>query len=220
MGFALPNGALVHFESQSAAEVKFTAITNAASAVVTLATGHNLKVGDVVKIKSGWSGIDSVIAKISASSETSVTLGNIDTSDARAYVAGAGVGSLAKISDWLELPQITEVAVEGGDQQFVQVQFLSDDRQRNLATYKAAKNQTFTFAHDSSQPIYDLLRKADKAGSTLAVYMYVPKAKETRYWSASVSFNDQPQTAVNTVETVSVALAIQSPAMTFYKDAE
>nr|DAO54642.1 MAG TPA: tail tube protein [Caudoviricetes sp.] len=47
--------------------------------------------------------------------------------------------------------------------------------------------------------------------------MYVPKAKENRYWAATVSFDDTPTTAVNEVETVSVVLNLQSPAMTFYK---
>ncbi|EOE0255772.1 Ig domain-containing protein [Enterobacter hormaechei] len=51
----------------------------------------------------------------------------------------------------------------------------------------------------------------------MAAYMYVPKAKENRYWAATASFNDIPQTAVNSVETVSAVLNLQSPAMTFYK---
>lgn len=109
------------------------------------------------------------------------------------------------------------MAQSGGDQQYAQVQFLEDDRQRNLATFKAAKTQTFTFAHDSTQPIYSVLQNADRNGDVLAFYMYVPKANELRYWSAIPSFDPQPTTAVNQVETVAVSLAIQSSDMTFYK---
>ncbi|MNC73046.1 Phage tail protein [compost metagenome] len=47
--------------------------------------------------------------------------------------------------------------------------------------------------------------------------MHVPKAKELRYWSAVPAFDPQPTTAVNQVETVQVALAVQSCDMTFYK---
>jgi len=62
-----------------------------------------------------------------------------------------------------------------------------------------------------------LLRQLDEDEETVAAYMYVPKAKENRYWAATASFDDTPTTAVNEVETVSVVLNLQSPAMTFYK---
>ncbi|KFC95716.1 hypothetical protein GLGR_1879 [Leminorella grimontii ATCC 33999 = DSM 5078] len=67
-------------------------------------------------------------------------------------------------------------------------------------------------------PIYDLLREYDYNNDTLAVYMYVPKAKETRYWSGTVSFSDTVTTSINQVETVNVVINVQSPAVTFYKD--
>src|SRR5690606_15792670 len=114
------------------------------------------------------------------------------------------------------IPQITELSQSGGDQQYLQIQFLEDDRQRNLATYKAAKTQTITLAHDSSLPIYDVLKASDRRGDTLPLKMYVPKATETRYWSGTPSFDPQPTTAVNAVETVTVSFAIKSMDMAFY----
>lgn len=218
MGFALPNGATVFVGSKLAAAVAVTAVSNANSAVFTVATGHGLAVGDVVLISSGWSLIDNLVARVSAQTATSVTIGVINSSDTNYFAAGAGAGSLRKVTEWTEIPQITEVAQSGGDQQYTQIQFLADDRQRNLATYKAAKSQTFTMAHDSTLPIYTLLAAADRSGDTLPLRMYVPKAKEMRYWSGQASFDSQPTTAVNSIETVQPAFAIQSRDMTFYKD--
>ncbi|WP_199062863.1 phage tail protein [Serratia sp. ASV30] len=217
MGFALPNGATVFAGAPTAPGVVTTAVSNANGAVFTVATGHTLKVGDIVMVRSGWGLIDSLVAKITAQVDTSITIGAINTTDVSFFPVGGGKGSLQKIASWTQIPQITEVAQSGGDQQYVQVQFLEDDRQRNLATFKAAKTQTFTFAHDASQPIYSLLQDADRNGITLAFYMHVPKAKELRYWSAVPAFDPQPTTAVNQVETVQVALAVQSCDMTFYK---
>jgi hypothetical protein len=217
MGFALPNGATVFAGAATAPGVATTAVSNANGAVFTVATGHNLKVGDIVMVSSGWGLIDNLVAKITASLDTSVTIGVINSTDVGFFPEGGGKGALHKITSWTQIPQITEVAQSGGDQQFVQVQFLEDDRQRNLATFKAAKTQTFTFAHDASQPIYSLLQEADRNGTTLAFYMYVPKAKELRYWSAVPAFDPQPTTAVNQIETVQVSLAVQSRDMTFYK---
>ena len=204
--------------SKLAAAVPVSAVTNAKGAVFTIPAAGTLAVGDIVFIKSGWGLIDSMVAKVTAVNATAVTIGALNTSDVRFFPAGGGIGSLIKVTEWTQMPQITEVASSGGDQQYVQVQFLEDDRQRNLATYRAAKTQTYTFAHDSTLPIYDILLAADRTGDTLPMYMYVPKAKETRYWSGTPSFDPQPTTAVNQVETVQASFAIQSRATAFYKD--
>lgn len=153
MGFALPNGATVFVGSKLAAAVAVSAVSNANGAVFTVATGHGLAVGDVVLISSGWALIDNLVARVTAQTATSVTIGVINSNDTNFFPAGSGGGSLRKVSEWTEIPQITEVAQSGGDQQYTQIQFLADDRQRNLATYKAAKSQTFTMAHDSTLPI-------------------------------------------------------------------
>lgn len=217
MGFALPNGATVFVGSELDDAIPVTAVSNADGAVFTVATGHGLAVDDVVLITSGWGLIDNLVARVTAQTATSVTIAVINSTDENFFATGSGIGSLRKVSAWTEIPQITEVAQSGGDQQYVQIQFLSDDRQRNLATYKAAKSQTFTLAHDSSLPVYGVLSAADRSGDTLPLRMYVPKAKEMRYWSGIASFDPQPTTAVNSVETVQAAFAIQSRDMTFYK---
>ncbi|MFC0225682.1 phage tail protein [Serratia aquatilis] len=217
MGFALPNGATVFVGSKMAAALTTTAVSNAKGAVFTV-SGGTLSANDIVLIKSGWSLLDNLVAKVTTATTTSVTIGALDTSDTHYFPTGSGTGSLIKITEWTQIPQITEVAASGGDQQYVQIQFLEDDRQRNLATFRAAKTQTFTFAHESTLPVYSVLLSGDRSGNTLPFYMYVPKAQETRYWSAILSFDPQPTTAVNAVETVQVSLAVQSRTMTFYKD--
>ena len=39
--------------------------------------------------------------------------------------------------------------------------------------------------------------------------MYVPRAKEMRIWSGTLSFNEIPQTAVNEMETVSLTVSLK-----------
>lgn len=217
MGFALPNGATIFVGSKMAAATPVSAVSNAKGAVFTV-SGGTFAADDIVLINSGWGLLDNLVAKVTAATATAVTIDAIDTSDVKFFPAGGGAGVLTKISEWTEIPQITEVAASGGDQQYVQIQFLADDRQRNLATYKAAKTQTFTLAHDATLPIYPVLEAGDRTGDVLALYMYVPKARETRYWSGIASFDPQPATAVNVAETVQASFAIQSRTMTFYKD--
>ncbi|GEM_PF-325144 len=217
MGFALPNGSHVYLASGYDPAVPFTGATNAEHAVVTVESGGGFASGDVVHVNCDWTGIDNVVALVDAVAGSAVTLRNINTTNTGKFPAGGGSGTLRKVTEWTEIPQITEVANAGGEQNTTQIQFLSDDRQRNLNTYKSASSQTYTIAHDSSLPVYPLLRQLDEDEETVAAYMYVPKAKENRYWAATASFNDIPQTAVNSVETVTAVLNLQSPAMTFYK---
>lgn len=163
-------------------------------------TGKKIGAGEAVSVKAPWK------------------YGPYETTEEAFKRRGRSVaGSIRKVLEWTELPQITEVSKSGGDQNTTQIQFLSDDRQRNLNTYKSAVSQTYSIAHDSTLPVYPLLRQLDEDEETVAAYMYVPKAKENRYWAATASFDDTPTTAVNEVETVSVVLNLQSPAMTFYK---
>ena len=153
MGFALPNGAHVYLASGYGPAIAFTGATNAENVVITVSSAEELDVGDIVHVNCSWSGIDNVIAKIDAIAESAVTLRNINTINKNKYAAGGGTGSVRKVLEWTELPQITEVSKSGGDQNTTQIQFLSDDRQRNLNTYKSAVSQTYSIAHDSTLPV-------------------------------------------------------------------
>lgn len=153
MGFALPNGAHVYLASGYGPAITFTGATNAEHAVITVSAADDIAIGDIVHVNCNWSGIDNVIAKIDAIAENAVTLRNINTTNKNKYAAGGGSGSIRKIEEWTELPQITEVSKSGGDQNTTQIQFLSDDRQRNLNTYKSAVSQTYSIAHDSTLPV-------------------------------------------------------------------
>ncbi|HFD6847596.1 TPA: phage tail protein [Enterobacter hormaechei] len=221
MAFHLPNGATVFVAPASGNPITITDISNAANAVLTL-NGGTVKVGDVVLLSSPWTALDNLVGKVTAVSGSQATIGGVNTSNTKIFPTGSGSGSLRVVesADWVQIPQITEVAAAGGEQQYYQFQFLEDDTQRSLPTYKSAKTQTYTVAHDSDQPFYPLLKEADLAGDTIAVYMYVPKAKETRYWSVVPSFSGEPNPVVNQIETVTVAFAVQSKGTTFYKNAD
>ncbi|TSJ92126.1 phage tail protein [Gilliamella apicola] len=218
MGFALPNGSSVYVQKSKDTELAFEIISNAKDAVVTLKTDHSLVVGDEVIITSGWSKINNAVAKVVKVNNMDVTLGNINTTDTKSFPEGEGKGTLTKITAWERLPQVKEVATEGGEQQFTQIQFLDDDAERQLPTIKSAKSKSFTIAHDSSLPIYALLEELDRTNDVVAMKMYVPKAKETRYDAVRISFDPTPTSTINEIETVKISMTVESPAITFYKN--
>lgn len=219
MAFHLPNGSHVFIEATSGAEMSATAITNANPAVFTIPTS-GLEVGDVVRVAdSTWGTLNNAVGRVLTVATDAVTIEGLDTSNVDIFPTGSGTATLVQVLTWDEIPQITTVAQDGNEQQFYSFQFLSDDRQRNLPTYKSAATYTFTFAHDFSMGIYSVLRAADESGDTRAMYMAVPRASEVRYWSAVPSFNDIPVTTINELEVVSVACSIQSQRMTFVPSA-
>lgn len=218
MGFALPNGSSVYVQKSKDTELAFEIISNAKDAVVTLKTDHGLVAGDEVIITSGWSKINNAVAKVIKVNNMDVTLGNINTNDTKLFPEGEGKGTLTKITAWERLPQVKEVATEGGEQQFTQIQFLDDDAERQLPTIKSAKSKSFTIAHDSSLPIYALLEELDRTNDVVAMKMYVPKAKETRYDAVRISFDPTPTSTINEIETVKISMTVESPAITFYKN--
>lgn len=208
----LPNGAKVFVENERDTEISFTKMTNAAAnPVVTVSDATKLAAKDIVIItNSTWSGVVNKVLRVkSVKADTKeVTLEELDTSDLNLFPAG-GAGSLAKITGWIEIPCVQDVGKEGGEQQYYTYQCLADEEEQSEPTYKSATTLTYNFAHDFTNPIYQTLRAADKAKEAKAFYMYVPRAKENRYWSGVPSFDDIPATAVNEMETVLLSIAVK-----------
>lgn len=206
----LPNGSRVFVEkTRGSAAISVTKITNAAESVLTCASSHGLVKGDYVIItSSNWAKLINKVGRVKNVSTNDVTIEGFSTTDKNVY-SGTGAGSIYKINDWIEVPCVQDLSQEGGEQQFYTYQCLADDREQQIPTYKSAVSMTYTFAHEYDNPIYPILRAADESGQVKVMRMYVPRAKEMRLWSGTLSFNEIPQTAVNEMETVSLTVSLK-----------
>lgn len=206
----LPNGSQVFVEkTRGGSAINVTKITNAAEPVLTCAASHDLVKGDYVIItSSNWAKLINKVGRVKNVSTNGVTIEGFSTADRNVY-SGNGTGSIYKISDWIEVPCVQDLSQEGGEQQFYTYQCLADDREQQIPTYKSAVFMTYTFAHEYDNPIYPILRAADESGQVKVMRMYVPRAKEMRLWSGTLSFNEIPQTAVNEMETVSLTVSLK-----------
>lgn len=206
----LPNGSQVFVEkTRGSAAISVTKITNADNPVLTCAASHGLVKGDYVIItSSNWAKLINKVGRVKNVSTNDVTIEGFSTADRNVY-SGNGTGSIYKINDWIEIPCVQDLSQEGGEQQFYTYQCLADDREQQIPTYKSAVSLTYTFAHEYDNAIYPILRKADESGEVKVMRMYVPRAKEMRIWSGTLSFNEIPQTAVNEMETVSLTVSLK-----------
>lgn len=206
----LPNGSQIFVEkTRGGSAINVTKITAVEKPVLTCAAPHGLQKGDyIIVTNSNWAKLINRVARVVNVSTNDVTVEGFSTKDTNVF-SGTGTGTIYKVQDWIEIPCVQDLSQEGGEQQFYTYQCLADDREQQIPTYKSAVSLTYTFAHEYDNPIYPILRAADESGEVKVMRMYVPKAKEMRIWSGSISFNEIPQTAVNEMETVSISVALK-----------
>lgn len=211
---ALPNGSQVFIEqTRAGTEIEASAVSNAADPVATVTSTTGIAIGDYVMVtESVWAALKNRVLRVKAvSTDASITLeGDKSTStvDLNKYPAG-GASTIVKITSWIEIPCVSDIAKSGGEQQYYTKQCLSDDREKQIPTYKSATSIAYTFDFDYSNPVTQLLIGYDEDGKTRAMRMYVPKASfPIRAFSGTPSFDDVPNTVMNEDETTTLTISL------------
>lgn len=207
MAFTLPNGSTFEIAATYAPAAPVTAISNASPPVVT-ATGHGLEDGDVVVLEVGMARLTGRAFRVTAVDVDSFSLEGIDTTNVQRYPAGGGTGTARKVLTWVQIPQITEVATSGGDQQFTTFGFLEDDDDRQLPTSKSPATMTLTVADDPAQPFVPVVEAADEDKEARAQRLNLPNGDVILY-NSNTSITSTPALARNNLMTRQISLALQ-----------
>lgn len=208
MRYKLPNGATFEHGATYATPLAFSAISNASEAICTT-TGATLVTGDIVQITSEWTPLNGKVVRVKTATATAITLENIDTSSTQIYPAGSGAGTLTKVLTWAQIPQITDVAFSGGEQNYADIVFLEDQQGRQLPTDKSAASMVLTVADDPSLAYVPIVAAADAAKSLQAARLNLP-GTDKLYYGAFTSFSLQPTVSRNNLLTRTVSLAMQA----------
>lgn len=209
MGFKIPNGGTFQHAATYAAPLAVTALSNATEAIATVAAA-TLVVGDIVLISSGWTALNGRVARVKAATATAITLEGIDTANVQVFPALGGIGSLKKVLTWVLVPQITDVAFSGGDQNYLAVAFLEDAQGRELPIDKAAARMTLTVADDPAQAYVPIVQAADAGSAIHASRLNLP-GNDTIFYGAYTSYSPQPVVARGALLTRTITLALQAP---------
>lgn len=207
MAISLPNGAIVSIASGYATSKVMSAITNANPGVATLAASHGVVAGDFMEVTSGWSRLTNKIIKAGTVSTNDVPLLGIDTSLTSIYAAAGGAGSIRVISGWTQLAQILNSTSNGGEQQFLEYQFLESDSQKRIPTTKSAAGLTFSVADDPTLAGFILASTANDDRLPRAVKVVLPNGGVILY-NAYVSLNKTPSLTVNEIMACEVTLSL------------
>lgn len=216
MGFQLANGSKLNITKTAITAIPFTAISAATDAVLTVAANSGADAvakGDVVMItECSNNELLYLPAFVKEATATAITLLKVDTTDAIMFPAGI-TGKIVKVKDYVDLPLTSTIANSGGDANTTTIQFIQDEKARNLFTTTNPEITTLTMAHDSTDAARPLLEKYTKSQEFVVYRVFNSRAAngvgEWRLYTVQCQFNGNPQQAVNEVETVSLAMTIQ-----------
>jgi hypothetical protein len=207
MAVTLPNGALVAIASGYDAADIMSAVTNAKPAVATLTAGHGIVANDYIEVTSGWSRLTDKVVRAGTVAGDTVELLGVDSSMLSVYAAGGGAGSVRKVTGWTQLSQILQSTSSGGEQQFLEYQFLESDAQKRIPTFKSAAGLSFSIADDPAQPGYILAATANDDRLPRAVRISLPNGA-TIVYNAYISLNKTPSLTVNEIMACEVTLSL------------
>ena len=208
MSVSLPNGALISMASGYGANATVSALSNANPAVATSAA-HTFLAGDFVEVTSGWSRLTNKVVKVGAVTASTFELLGVDSSLTSIYPAGGGTGTVRKITGYTQLSQILSSSSNGGEQQFLEYQFLESDAQKRIPTFKSAAGLTFSIADDATQPGYLLAVVANDDRLQRAVKATLPSGSVISY-NAYISVNKTPSLTVNEIMAVECTMSLLS----------
>lgn len=208
MSVSLPNGAVVAIASGYGSAKTVSALTNANPASAT-STAHGLTAGTYIEVTSGWSRLTDKILRVTNPLTNAFDLEGYDTSLTSIYPAGTGTGSVRAITGWTQLSQILDSSSNGGEQQFLEYQFLESDAQKRIPTFKNAAGLTFSIADDPTLAGYILASTANDDRLPRAVRITLPSGAIILY-NAYISLNKTPSLAVNQLMACEVTLSLKA----------
>jgi hypothetical protein len=209
MAITLSTGTVVAIASTYGASVSMSAISNASQAVATLAAGHSVVVGDFLEVTSGWDLLNGRIVRVVTVVTNDITFENINTTSTSLYAAGAGTGSIRRITAWTNITQIQNIAPGGGEQQFVDVTTIVDRTQKQIPTTRSAQTIQLQVLDDPALSYYSIVTTAASTAVPTALRMIFPNNSRlvaNGYWSLQTT----PNVAANAPLTANIDISFSA----------
>lgn len=185
-----PTGTIHSVATVLAAAKTVTGISNAAEAVVSC-TAHGYSVNDIVLIYSGWGRLNFRAFKVKSVTTDNFVLAEADTTNTDLYTAGAGAGTVRKVTTWVDLDRTMNHSTSGGDSKTVNVKFIESDVEIVLNDGFNAVQRTFDMDADMiGTPAYNALKTLSATDADTVVRRRA-KSGAISLIPAKVSFNEE-----------------------------
>lgn len=185
-----PTGTVHSVATALATAKTVTGVTNAAEAVVS-SVAHGFSVSDIVLIYSGWGRLNFRAFRIKTVLTDSFVLEGADTTNTDLYSPGAGIGTVRKVSTWVDLDRTMNHSSSGGDAKTVNVKFIESDVEIVLNDGFNAVQRTFDMDADMiGTPAYAALKMLSATDADTVVRRRA-KSGAVSLIPAKVSFNEE-----------------------------
>lgn len=155
---------------------------------------------------SGWSKLTNKIIRAAGVVTGTFELEGISTVPS-SFAPGGGAGTSRKVTGWTQLAQITNSSSSGGEQQFLEYQFLEADSSVRIPTFKSAAGVDFDVADDPTLPGYILAKAANDDRIPRAVRIQLASGA-VLYYNAYIGLSTSPTLTVNQLMTNKVTLSL------------
>ncbi|MDN8612798.1 phage tail protein [Variovorax ginsengisoli] len=214
MSSLFPNKTIFSISSTIDAAKSVTALSNANPGVATSAA-HGYTAGDILLQSSGWPELSDRVVRVANPVTNTFEEEGFDTTSLTRFPAGAGVGTVKKVSAWTALSQVTDIATSGGEQQYFQWVYLETGLQQQRPTFKNARSMQMTLDYDNALAWYNQLLTSDLTGDTYVLRAALPNGK-LFYWSVIVGFDGEPSWNTNQNMQVVATFSQVNPRSTKY----
>lgn len=203
----LPNNLAFAIASVFATAVSITAATNASETVCTAT--NTFAAGDYVEYTGGWSKANGRVFRVKSPTGTNFVLEGLDTTDVNLFPAGAGIGSVRKVTTWVPITGVTAADVSGGDGKTVEVPLLDSDTPVMLPDGFTATSLVLTIADDKSLAHHTALQAISDGVKLTCVRATMPGGDVLLY-AGYCSFNPSPSLSKGNVMAVKATVSLQN----------
>jgi hypothetical protein len=168
--------------------------TNAASAVVTLSSGHGLIVGDFAEIVTGagWQRAEGRIFRASVVAADVITFEGFDTTNTSLFpAAGFAGGSVRRIVTWTAITQVQNLELTGGEIQYSDITGIGDLIGKQFPTIRSPISANLPIFYDPALAWLATARTASDAQQVRGLRVRGPSGMRLLL-NGFVSFLDTP----------------------------
>lgn len=207
MSVTLSTGSQYRIAKTYAASIAFSTITNLQDPTITTASAHSINVGDYVEITSGWGRLNQRIVRAkTGTTGSTLVLENINTADVLKYPAGAGGGSIRRITAWTDITQVKSISASGGTQNYADITDITDVVERKIPTTRSAIDVTLDIYDDPSLAWYADVVVADEARTPYG-FLIIPANSKPLVANAYWSLMRVPTMAINEAMMTQISLS-------------
>lgn len=214
MAYYVPEGAKFYFSETFESAKSVTAITNANPAVAT-SVGHGYSDNDELLFESGWEDASDTIWRADQLTADTFSLLGLDSTDTTWFAAGTGTGTVQKVSNWVEIPQVLGVNTQGGDAKFTDISPLARRNSIRKPIGFNAATITLTLGHDASNANYQTMVSISRRLAKVAIKMVLP-GSATAYAYGSMIVSEVPSLQSSQVNQVQCAISADGRMISYY----